>query len=101
MTPNKTAYAGPVTSIPAGTDEWKEYHGEVYRCRVYLTPGSQGGFIATAAGLPSVTGAGITEADALASVTQALRADGKRPSPQSQTEEPPTGAAVRWVVVHP
>jgi len=101
MTRSNTAHAGPVTSIPAGAGEWHEYHGEVYRCRVYLTLDTQNGFVATAAGLPDVSGAGATEADALASVTQALRAHGKRPSTESQTEEPSAGAAVRWVVVHP
>lgn len=101
MTQNNTAHSGPVTAIPADPGEWKEYHGEVYRCRVYLTPSTQSGFVATAAGLPAVSGAGATEADALASVTQALRAHGKRPAPESQTEEPPAGAAVRWIVVHP
>jgi hypothetical protein len=101
MTQNKTAHSAPMTLIPVGAGEWKEYHGEVYRCRVYLTPGPQGSVVATAAGLYSITGAGATEADALASVTQALSAHGKRPSPDSQTEEPPASASVRWVVVHP
>jgi hypothetical protein len=101
MTNSNPAHAGPVTSIPAGTGEWKEYHGEVYRCRVYLTLDAQGGFVATAAGLPDVGGAGPTEADALAAVTEALRARGQRPAPSSQTEEPPPNAAIRWVVVHP
>jgi predicted RNase H-like HicB family nuclease len=101
MNPGKTGHAGAVTAIPVGAGEWKEYQGEVYRCRVYLTPDARGGFVATAAGLPGITGAGATEADALAAVTQALRAHGQRPTPESQAEEPPAGAAVRWVVVHP
>ena len=101
MTQSNTAHSGPVTSIPAGAGEWKEYHGDVYRCRVFLMPSTPSGFVATAAGLPAVSAVGATEADALASVTQALRASGTRPSPESQTEEPPAGAAVRWVVVHP
>ena len=101
MTQGKTAHAGPLTAIPFGAGAWKEYHGEVYRCRVYLEPAPQGGFVATAAGLSGVKGLGATEADALASVTQALRAHGTRPSPESQAEEPPPGAVVRWVAVHP
>jgi predicted RNase H-like HicB family nuclease len=101
MTPNRTAHTGSVTAIPAGTGEWKEYHGEVYRCRVYLMPATSGGFVATVPGLPGVHGAGATESETLAAVTQALRAHGKRPAPESQTEAPPAGAAVRWVVVYP
>ena len=101
MTKSNAARTGPMTVVPADAGTWKEYHGEVFRCRVYLTSGTQYGFVATAAGLPAVKGAGATEWDALASVTQALRSHGKRPSPESQTEDPPPGAAVRWVVVHP
>jgi hypothetical protein len=98
---SKTTHTRPMTSIPAAAGEWKEYSGDVYRCRVYLVPGNQGGLVATAAGLPNVSGGGLTEAEALASVTAALRAHGRRPSPESQTEEPPPGVAVRWVIVHP
>ena len=101
MTQNNAAHAGPVTAIPAAAGEWKEYHGEVYRCRVYLTSGTPSGYVVTAAGLSGVSGVGATEEDALASVTAALRTHGKRPSPESQTEDPPASAAVRWVVVHP
>jgi len=101
MTQSNAARTGPVTSIPASAGVWNEYHGEVYRCRIYLTRGIDGRLVAEAGGLPGVNGAGATEADALAAVTQALRAHGMRPSPESQTEEPPVGVAVRWVVVHP
>lgn len=101
MTQSNTGHAGPVTAIPSDPGQWHEYHGEVYRCRVYLTPAAPIGFVATPAGLPTVRGAGATEADALASVTLALRAHGRRPSAESQTEDPPANAAVRWVVVHP
>jgi hypothetical protein len=101
MTQGKTAHTGPVTSIPTAAGEWKEYSGEAYRCRVYLTPGTAGGLVATVAGLASVSGGGTTEAEALAAVTVALRAHGRRPSAESQLEEPPPGAAVRWVVVYP
>jgi hypothetical protein len=101
VTQGKTTHSGRVISTPATAGGWKEYGGEVYRCRVYLTPDTQGGLVATAAGLPDVSGRGPTEAEALAAVTAALRAHGKRPSPESQSEEPPLGAAVRWVIVHP
>ncbi len=101
MTRHISAHARPMTLIPSGAGEWQKYHGEVYRCRVYLTAGPGSTFVAVAAGLAGVNGAGATEAEALASVIQALRSRGKRPLPESQTEEPPPGAAVRWVVVHP
>ena len=94
-------HASPITAIPADASKWTEYHGEVYRCCVYLTQNAPNGFAVAVAELPTVTGAGATEADALTSVIQALRVHGKRPSPESQTEFPPRGAVVRWVVVHP
>jgi len=99
VTQGKTTHTGPVTSIPAGG--WTEYKGEVYRCRVYLAAHASGGFVATAAGLPGVSGTGATEAEALTAVTNALRARGQRPSPESQDEEPPAGTVTRWVIVHP
>jgi hypothetical protein len=99
MVQGKTTHTRTLRSVPAGG--WKEHSGDVYRCRVHLMPGTQGGFVATVAGLPGVSGAGATEAEALVAVTDSLRAQGKRPSPESQIEEPPPGAVVRWVVVYP
>src|SRR5262245_32409090 len=45
--------------------------------------------------VPGVKGAGATEAEALAALTQALRAHGRCPTSESQTENPPAPAFVR------
>lgn len=98
MTQN-TTHGGKVTIIP-DAGGWTEHGGNVYRCRAYVTR-TGGTFAAVAAGLPAARGTGATEDEAIASLAEALKAQPHRPPVEAQSEEPPAGVLVRWVVVRP
>lgn len=95
----------PTILRPKG--EWRHYNGGVYRYMVYLTPGKEGGFSVVAARLPSVTGQGHTEREALANIVEAFKGVIARYKEQGVhipwtkiPVEPEPGALTRWVIVH-
>ena len=78
--------------------------GKTYRCQVYLYPRSDGGFLAVAATLTGVAGAGTSEAEALADITRSFQAvipmytrEGGKIPWQENPAEPQPGWKTRWV----
>jgi predicted RNase H-like HicB family nuclease len=92
---------------PSFADDWKEHHGNLYRCQVYLYHEKEGGFSVIAASLPGVASQGETEQQALANITEAFagvisvyeESGGKIPW-TDRPREPGPGAVARWVFVN-
>ena len=105
MAEGKTRKASAGFAPEPADGEWKEHHGDTYRCVVYLTS-VPGGYSARAPTLPGIVAQGGTEQEALANVQQALVAaikgykatGGRIPWTEAPSEETP-GATVRWVFV--
>lgn len=84
-------------------DGWTAYTGGVYRCPVFLSGQTNGGYQAVAAQMPDVAACGGTEGEALANVADALaRAIPARRTPAGvpwgEVPATPSGALVRWVI---